>query len=475
MTVIAGRYRLVRELGRGGMGRVWEAADEVLRRRVAVKEVLLPDGLDAGERSRLCRRAVREARAAGMLDHESIIAVHDVLLEGDRPWIVMELVDGRSLRETMPVAPREAARIGASVLGALRAAHRAGVLHRDVTPGNVLLAADGRVVLSDFGIADLDGDPALTRTGTVLGSPGYIAPERLDGRDVDGRSDLFSLGATLYAAVEGRSAFGRSSDAATFAATLTEPPPRPRRAGPLRPLLAGLLRKDPADRPDAERAAATLRKIATGRTRRRVPRKGTPVLELSWLGAVAVPAIIFLLPAYVTEPRGEALYPSGFRACPMQAGSLRFREVNPGEDDVRECYGGNVVLRWYEGYVGAYEKPVALRHPSVREAHRWLRFLSVHNVEEDERYPFDITETDFDRPSVVTDRHRALRPRPLDGLADEAFVREVRDGELGEVEVIFRDSNLVIGVVHDGGEPDARRAAALDAARAVLAELRRRR
>ncbi|OLT36300.1 hypothetical protein BJF79_06745 [Actinomadura sp. CNU-125] len=474
MTVIAGRYRLVRELGRGGMGRVWEAADEVLRRRVAVKEVVFPADLDAGERARLCRRAVREARAAGMLDHASIIAVHDVLVEDDRPWIVMELVDGRSLREAMPVEPREAARIGASVLDALRAAHRAGVLHRDVTPGNVLLAADGRVVLSDFGIADLDGDPALTRTGTVLGSPGYIAPERLDGRDVDGRSDLFSLGATLYAAVEGRAAFGRSSDAAAFAATLTEPPPRPRRAGPLRPLLAGLLRKDPADRPDAERVAATLGKIAGGRTRRRVP-KGAPVLEVSWLAAVAVPAIVFLLPAYVTEPRGAALYPSGFRACPMQAGSLRFQEMKPGDGDVRECYGGNVVLRWYEGYVGAYERPVALRHPSVREAHRWLRFLSVHNIEQDEKYPFDITENGVGGTSAGSDGGRALRPRPLDGVGDEAFVREVRNGEEGEVEIILRDSNLVIGVVHDGGEPSDRRAAARDAARAVLAELRGRR
>ncbi|WP_199747636.1 serine/threonine-protein kinase [Actinomadura sp. WAC 06369] len=482
MTVVAGRYRLVRELGRGGMGRVWEADDTLLRRRVAVKEVLLPAGLDARERGRLCRRAVREARAAGRLDHPSIITVHDVFLEDDRPWIVMEAVAGRSLREALPVPPREAARIGAAVLDALLAAHRAGVLHRDVTPGNVLLGDDGRVVLTDFGIADLDGDPALTRTGTVVGSPGYIAPERLDGRGADGRSDLFSLGATLYTAVEGRSAFGRPSDAATVAATLTEPPPRPRRAGPLRPLLAGLLRKDPAARPDAERAAAALRAVAAGRKRR--PGRGAPVLEVSWLAAVAVPAAVFLLPAYVTGPRGEARYPPGFRPCPMQAGALRFAAAQPALDneDLRECDGGDVVLRWFEGYVGAYGRPVGPRHASVREAHRWLRFLSVHNVEEDERYPFDITEADADRPSLVTDRYRARRPRPLGGLADDAFVREVRAAgtggadEVDEAEVIMRDANLVVGVLHRGGAgaPDARRAAE-DAARAVLAELRRRR
>lgn len=265
---IGGRYRLVRELGRGGMGRVWEAVDGELRRRVAVKEVLLPAELDPAERRRPLARAVREARAAALLEHESIVVVHDVLVDGGRPWIVMELVDGVTLRAAAPLPPAQAARVGAAVLGALRVAHAAGVLHRDVTPGNIMLVPGGRVVLTDFGIAEMAGDPALTRTGTVIGSPGYIAPERLDGGTVDGRSDLFSLGAALYTAVEGRAPFARDSDAAALAATLTERPPRPRRAGPLRPVLASLLAKDPAARPGLDEAERALRRVAAGRSRR---------------------------------------------------------------------------------------------------------------------------------------------------------------------------------------------------------------
>jgi hypothetical protein len=266
--VVGGRYRLTRLIGSGGMGRVWLARDEVLHRQVAVKEVVLPPELSGGEIDELRQRMLREGRAAGRLSHPNVVAIYDVVQEGERPWIVMEYVPSRSLYQVVkqdgPVAPRRAAEIGLAILRALRAAHGAGVLHRDVKPGNVLLAEDGRVVLTDFGLATFDGDGAITRAGLIMGSAQYISPERARDGASSPESDLWSLGATLYAAVEGRSPYARDSSMATLTALATAPPDPARRAGPLQVVLDGLLQKHPRHRMRPAEAEALLRRIADG-------------------------------------------------------------------------------------------------------------------------------------------------------------------------------------------------------------------
>lgn len=256
-TLIGDRYRLTQQLGQGGMGRVWRGHDEVLGREVAVKELVAPAGVPDDERQRLRERSMREARAIARLNHSSVIRVFDVVTTaGGDPWIVMEYVRGRSLQDVLPVSAQRAAEIGLSLLGALRAAHQAGVVHRDVKPSNVLLADDGRVLLTDFGIATVPGDPNITQTGVMFGSPAYMAPERVHDSHAGPLSDLWSLGATLYAAVEGKSPFARPTSMASLAALSAEPVPPAPHAGALAPVLNGLLRKDPAlrMRPDeAER------------------------------------------------------------------------------------------------------------------------------------------------------------------------------------------------------------------------------
>lgn len=249
------------------MGRVWQARDEMLQRDVAIKELVAPPGLRDDERREMRERSMREARAVARLGHPNVVRVFDVLHAGGDPWIVMELVPSRSLHQVLEaegsMPADRAARIGLGILGALRAAHQAGVLHRDVKPANVLLGNDGRVVLTDFGLATLPGDPRMTQTGMVLGSPAFLAPERATDGDVGPAADLWSLGATLYAAVEGRTPYHRSSPIATLAALATEPPPPARRAGRLTPLLEGLLRREPDQRISADEADRLLRQAAT--------------------------------------------------------------------------------------------------------------------------------------------------------------------------------------------------------------------
>ncbi|MER7487272.1 protein kinase [Streptomyces sp. NPDC126497] len=268
-SLVAGRYRLGESIGSGGMGRVWRAHDEVLHRTVAVKELTAALYVSDSEQAMLLARTRGEARAAARINHSAVVTVHDVLEYDGRPWIVMELVEGDSLadavKERERVDPREAARIGLWVLRALRAAHAAGVLHRDVKPGNVLLGRDGRVLLTDFGIAQIDGDATITRTGEVVGSVDYLAPERVRGHDPGPSSDLWALGATLYTAVEGRSPFRRTSPLTTMQAVVEEEAEEPRHAGPLGPVISALLRKDPATRPDAARAEQMLAEAAEGR------------------------------------------------------------------------------------------------------------------------------------------------------------------------------------------------------------------
>lgn len=268
--LVAGRYRLRKRLGHGGMGAVWLADDEVGGRQVAVKEPRTPSSLSERERATVHARMRREALAAARIHHPSVVAIHEVVVEDGQPWIVMELVRGRSLADVLatdgPVPPHRAAAIGLRVLGALAAAHAAGVLHRDVKPGNVLLGDDGRVVLSDFGLALVEGERPITEAGAILGSPEYLAPERALWRTPGPESDLWSLGVLLFEAVEGWSPFRRRTTLATLQAVVSDFPQIPRSAGPLIPLIMRLLNKEPADRPDGAQIEWELRAVAgTGR------------------------------------------------------------------------------------------------------------------------------------------------------------------------------------------------------------------
>ena len=248
------------------MGVVWLAGDELLHRDVAVKEILWPPQLDTAERETLRQRALREARTAARLNHPHIVGVYDVIEDDGRPWIVMQLVAYRSLSDAMrddgPLPPGRAAQVGLRILAALRAAHEIGVLHRDVKPGNVLLGPEDQVVLTDFGTAIADGSPTLTTSGVLIGSPSYMAPERARGEAAGPAADLWSLGATLYAAVEGRPPFDRDGTLAVLTAVVSDEPDPPRRAGPLWPLIAGLLRKDPCARLSAAEAEPLLLGVA---------------------------------------------------------------------------------------------------------------------------------------------------------------------------------------------------------------------
>ena len=268
--LVGGRYRLVRQIGRGGMAVVWQGRDELLNRDVAVKEVTPPDDLSPAKRAEIRERAMREARTAARLAHPSIVTVFDVVDDGGRPWIVMALLPSRTLADVLatsgPLAPAAAARLGAEVLDALRTAHAAGVLHRDVKPSNVMLADDGRAILTDFGIATVEEDPSITVTGMVMGSPGYMAPERARGERPTSASDLWSLGATLFAATEGEAPFRREGQLATLHAVASQPPPPAVHAGLLQPIIAGLLERDPARRPDPDETYQQLRGIAAGLT-----------------------------------------------------------------------------------------------------------------------------------------------------------------------------------------------------------------
>ncbi|MFF7386371.1 protein kinase [Streptomyces griseoluteus] len=333
--LIAGRYRLLSPLGEGGMGTVWRAHDEVLRREVAVKEVRAPAGLPAGDVERMYARLEREAWAAARVAHPNVVTVYDVAMEGGRPWIVMELVRGRSLADVLettgPLSVTESARVGAEVLDALRAAHEVGVLHRDVKPANVLLSDDGRVVLTDFGIASVEGSSALTMAGEVIGSPEFLSPERALGRTPGPGSDLWSLGVLLYAAVEGGSPFRHDTPLSTLRAVVDEPLPPPHRAGPLTPVIEGLLRKDPEERLPAEQAARDLRLIAAG---------GAPTTRVAY---VPPPPPTVLLPEGepgpeppVRERRAGAVLAVGVLALVLALAGLAYTLLQRDDGDRKE-------------------------------------------------------------------------------------------------------------------------------------------
>ncbi|GLY90516.1 serine/threonine-protein kinase [Actinoallomurus iriomotensis] len=497
--VLAGRYRLSEQLGRGGMGAVWRADDGVLGRTVAVKELSLPRGVTAERRAVLCERAIREARVSSRLRHGSIIRVHDVIAEDDRPWIVMELLAGRALDEAGPLPPHRVAEIGLAVLDALGVAHAEGVLHRDVKPGNVFLCDDGRVVLTDFGIATLAGDVSLTASGGLVGSPGYMAPERLRGDTAGPSSDLWSLGATLYTAAEGRSPFTRRTVAGTLSAVLTEEPVTPHRAGPLGPLLMAMLAKDPPRRPPPEEIRAFLRRVAGGETpalwpgadtagrmmavvptapvrpapwhRRRGPLVATLAAALTC--AVAVPAGIALAgkddasnapPAAADPRRGR------FATMPQPCSLLTSTEASglgAGRTATAETQG----CHWGDGlgegslelWVQHFAPRDALTAPGLAEAYfadkRRQSQLSAHTTDK-------INST----RSGVTD---------LPGVADAAFAFDATDGiDSGHSSTVWlRSSNLVVKVVYAdlAGSADAARLHrdAVAAARTVTAHLAR--
>ena len=283
--LLAGRYRLGECIGSGGMGKVWRAHDEVLHRVVAVKELTAGRYASEADRIVLHARTQKEARAAARISHPGVVTVHDVLDHDARPWIVMQYVDGPSLadaaKETGRIPSLEAARVGLHVLRALGAAHAVGVLHRDIKPANILLdrqgtahgedRTGGRALITDFGIAAIEGDSTITRTGEIVGSIDYLAPERVRGADPGPASDLWSLGATLYTAVEGESPFRRSTPLSTMQAVVGDEPRHPEHAGLLTPVIMSLLRKNPADRPSAAEAERMLQDALADPTRTMPP------------------------------------------------------------------------------------------------------------------------------------------------------------------------------------------------------------
>ncbi|MCK9872588.1 serine/threonine protein kinase [Nocardiopsis dassonvillei] len=287
--VVADRYVLRRELGRGGMGVVWQAFDPTLDRDVAIKQVLLPDHFTDAERADAHGRVRREARSAARISHPTVITIHDVFEYDGNPWVVMELVEGGSLQDRLDergaLPPDEVAEIAESLLRAVRAANAAGVLHRDIKPGNIMTSLDGRVILTDFGIATMEGGPSITRTGALIGSPEYMPPERLAGGPAEHRGDLWSIGVTLFAAVEGASPFRRDSITAAIAAVMSAPLPPMTRAGWLEPLISGLLERDPDRR--LERLAGRARemgvRVGTGERVDALP--GTPTIVATSLAS----------------------------------------------------------------------------------------------------------------------------------------------------------------------------------------------
>ncbi|MGP4093172.1 serine/threonine-protein kinase [Nonomuraea sp. KM90] len=295
LYLLAGRYRLIERLGQGGAGTVWRAIDETLDRQVAVKQVRVPQGMSPYERAEFADRAIHEARSAGRLRDPAIVLVHDVVLEGDQPWIIMDLVTGRSLdkviKERGPLPPSSVAAIGLRVLSALEVAHAHGMLHQDVKPANILLDGDGSAMLTDFGIAAPMGGRG-DRYGSA-GSPGYMAPERLNEEPSGPASDLWSLGASLYTAVEGRAPFERELPAAVAAAVLLHQAPFPARAGrDLGGLLMAMLAKDPATRPTAAQIRQALIPLTDPDT---APRPHRPAARRRWwLLPAALAAVVAL-------------------------------------------------------------------------------------------------------------------------------------------------------------------------------------
>jgi len=325
--LLAGRYRLSEVLGQGGMGVVWRARDEQLDRSVAVKEVVWPADFTEHQKQTACRRATREAQMAARLNHPNVIQIFDIAEEDGHPWIVMELLPYRSLRDLVadegPLAPAEAADVGLGILAALSAAQAAGIAHRDVKPANVLVGPDHRVVLTDFGIARATDATTLTTAGVLIGSPSYIAPERARGGPSGAAGDLWGLGASLYAAVEGHPPFERDSALASLTAVVADEPDPATHAGPLWPVISGLLRKDPDDRLTAAETERMLRHLVAPPPESPSAASTEPLSSRSWrprgrlaglvaLAAVAVAAVAVAF-ALTSSPGHQATPPTAGR------------------------------------------------------------------------------------------------------------------------------------------------------------------
>ena len=346
------------------MGVVWQARDELLGRDVAVKEIIWPAHMDAAEWDLARQRAQREAQMAARLSHPNVVGIYDVVDEDDRPWIIMELVPFRSLRDRVqadgPLTPAQAAQVGLGILAALRAAHKVGVLHRDVKPANVLLAPEGRVVLTDFGIARATDSPVLTGTGVLVGSPSYISPERARGSRAGAPADLWALGACLYAAVEGRPPFNREGALASLTAVVTEEPDPPVHAGPLWPVISGLLRKDPGERLSAAQVEEMLQHLAEGTAPLTLATEATP--EAAGVGVA--PAVEAAVPAEEPEASGEhevveadAVAAGGVAVAAGESGTSGDREVAGSKS--AEAAGTGVVPGETSGKPATGPLPVA--------------------------------------------------------------------------------------------------------------------
>ncbi|WP_116040896.1 serine/threonine-protein kinase [Amycolatopsis palatopharyngis] len=320
--VIAGRYALLGELGRGGMGVVWRGEDTVIGRHVAVKELRLPDG--AEDAVVFQERVLREVRTGGRLNDPAVVTVYDVVTDGDTTFIVMELVEAPTLSELVrrhgPLTPRQVAMVGDQVLSALRAAHQAGIVHRDVKPGNIMVTSTGRVKLTDFGIAQAVDDPRITTSGMLVGSPAFMAPERVAGREAMPASDLWALGATLFFAVEGSVAFERSSTAATLHAIMNEVPYLSHAQGPLASAIMGLLISAPEARISAEQAGGLLA-MAAGQQGQLTPSSGMPTSVHPGQQPPAHPGQT-MVTGHLTPGPGQAMPGRGRRNLVLAGGAV---------------------------------------------------------------------------------------------------------------------------------------------------------
>ncbi|GAA0377322.1 hypothetical protein Acor_30520 [Acrocarpospora corrugata] len=415
MDLLAGRYRLVEPLGQGGEGTVWRAQDELLRREVAVKQMRVPSRLNAADLAEYADRALQEARAAGRLSHPSIVMIHDVVPHQGQPWIIMDLVPGTSLDKALPLASSRVAEIGLSILDALDLAHRDGILHRDVKPANVLIGEDGRAMLGDFGIAaPLGADPADSS-----GSPAYMAPERFRHESAGPPSDLWSLGATLYTAVEGRGPFHREIPAAVVAAVLMhEPPPMIRATPGLARVILALLAKDPAHRPPAQAARHLLQALLPPPVVVRPRRTGRWIV----IGALTVAVGVAAGLVAWNLGTGGGDIPGRFTTMPDPCEGLTSRQANQLLGDGADRGEPN--------------------GPSCSWAqHRTRTELTV-------TYHFNPGEVGENHAARAFDGYRDTGPDESYTLAHGAFTRNISEPGVTGTSVWFRQSNLIVEVVY---------------------------
>lgn len=493
--ILASRYHLLRPLGTGGMGTVWLAMDAMLDREIAVKELRIADGIGERDRAELVARVMREAEVTARLRHPAIVAVHNVLVEGGKPWIVMERLQGRNLGEEItargPMPPPLVAEIGVRVLEALSATHAHGVQHRDVKPGNVFLAEGGRVVLTDFGIAWSADRTTLTEAGLLIGSPGFIAPERLAGEPGGPAADLWSLGATLYAAVEGVPPYG-GSQADVIQATLSQDCRPPRLAGPLGPLLLAMMARAPQARPDADIALDLLRQVAAGgspemaapstppgRTRR--TRRWISAAVVAALAAATTAVVLFPPwgggePAPVSRPAS----PTFTRAVDL-CGALRAADVGEllGTAAPPKGRTRKTGCQWPLTGTGLdltaqtdsdTPDPWSLTPES---AHTLLAGYERQYATGPRDGDWIWYEIGLDRKSKVTQS----APRAVADVGDEAFASDITTpaGQMQGSVVYFRLGNLVASIQYadlDAGSADEVRRRAVAAARSAADGLR---